>query len=78
MLRDATGGYLGSFRLYTCAGLSAAAFRKEVIQPQVLLRLPCYDFTPITDHDRKENCAARSGCATGCHWRWTRAILGAG
>ena len=24
-------------------------FRKEVIQPQVLLRLPCYDFTPITD-----------------------------
>ncbi len=24
--------------------------RKEVIQPQVPLRLPCYDFTPITDH----------------------------
>ena len=24
--------------------------RKEVIQPQVLLRLPCYDFTPITVH----------------------------
>ena len=23
--------------------------RKEVIQPQVPLRLPCYDFTPITD-----------------------------
>ena len=23
--------------------------RKEVIQPQVLLRLPCYDFTPIAD-----------------------------
>ena len=22
--------------------------RKEVIQPQVLLQLPCYDFTPIT------------------------------
>ena len=22
--------------------------RKEVIQPQVPLRLPCYDFTPIT------------------------------
>jgi len=21
-----------------------------VIQPQVPLRLPCYDFTPITDH----------------------------
>ena len=24
--------------------------RKEVIQPQVLLRLPCYDFTPIMSH----------------------------
>jgi hypothetical protein len=23
--------------------------RKEVIQPQLPLRLPCYDFTPITD-----------------------------
>ena len=23
------------------------SFRKEVIQPQVLLRLPCYDFTPV-------------------------------
>ena len=26
------------------------SFRKEVIQPQVLLQLPCYDFTPITNH----------------------------
>ena len=24
--------------------------RKEVIQPQVPLRLPCYDFTPVTIH----------------------------
>src|SRR5437660_11740487 len=23
--------------------------RKEVIQPQVPLRLPCYDFTPVTN-----------------------------
>ena len=30
--------------------LSAMILRKEVIQPQVPLRLPCYDFTPITDH----------------------------
>jgi hypothetical protein len=30
--------------------------RKEVIQPQVPLRLPCYDFIPVTAHtlgDRK-------------------------
>ena len=24
--------------------------RKEVIQPQVPLRLPCYDFIPVTAH----------------------------
>ena len=29
--------------------LSAAILRKEVIQPQVPLRLPCYDFTPVAD-----------------------------
>ncbi len=26
-----------------------AFLRKEVIQPQVPLRLPCYDFTPVAD-----------------------------
>ena len=40
---------------YTRAGPSSEtpptfSLRKEVIQPQVLLRLPCYDFTPIMDH----------------------------
>ena len=33
----------------TTTGLSKL-LRKEVIQPQVPLRLPCYDFTPITNH----------------------------
>ena len=28
---------------------TASASRKEVIQPQVPLRLPCYDFTPVAD-----------------------------
>ena len=28
--------------------LKVTLLRKEVIQPQVLLQLPCYDFTPIT------------------------------
>jgi hypothetical protein len=27
----------------------SAILRKEVIQPQVPLRLPCYDFTPVAD-----------------------------
>ena len=31
------------------AQTSWGAFRKEVIQPQVPLRLPCYDFTPVAD-----------------------------
>ena len=30
--------------------LSAEILRKEVIQPQVPLRLPCYDFTPVMNH----------------------------
>ena len=28
---------------------TADILRKEVIQPQVPLRLPCYDFTPVAD-----------------------------
>ena len=30
-------------------GAFACILRKEVIQPQVPLRLPCYDFTPVAD-----------------------------
>ena len=30
--------------------LGAAPCIKEVIQPQVPLRLPCYDVTPVTNH----------------------------
>ncbi len=29
---------------------ASVLLRKEVIQPQVPLRLPCYDFIPITTH----------------------------
>src|SRR3970040_967591 len=32
------------------AGCHHVLSRKEVIQPQVLLQLPCYDFTPIINH----------------------------
>ena len=31
-------------------GLKYKIIFKEVIQPQVPLRLPCYDFTPVIDH----------------------------
>ena len=30
-------------------GAFGQILRKEVIQPQVPLRLPCYDFTPVAD-----------------------------
>ena len=40
--------------------------RKEVIQPQVPLRLPCYDFIPITSHTFGTFYGATSG-ATGFH-----------
>jgi hypothetical protein len=33
-----------------CREVRALLLRKEVIQPQVPLRLPCYDFIPITGH----------------------------
>ncbi len=42
-----TGGQLSPRKI---TGRCGALFRKEVIQPQVLLRLPCYDFTPIMSH----------------------------
>jgi hypothetical protein len=40
--------------------------RKEVIQPQVPLRLPCYDFTPVTNHSLGGANAPTSG-AIGSH-----------
>jgi hypothetical protein len=33
----------------TSLGAFGQILRKEVIQPQVPLRLPCYDFTPVAD-----------------------------
>ena len=39
-----------TLNLLYASGSDAGIFRKEVIQPQVLLRLPCYDFTPIMSH----------------------------
>jgi hypothetical protein len=41
------------------------SFRKEVIQPQVPLRLPCYDFTPITVHTLDGCLLAVSSPASG-------------
>ena len=36
--------------LITRVGVENTFFVKEVIQPQVPLRLPCYDFTPVMKH----------------------------
>ena len=33
----------------TRTGAFVSILRKEVIQPQVPLRLPCYDFTPVAE-----------------------------
>ena len=44
-------------------GRAGPSLRKEVIQPQVLLQLPCYDFTPITDHTMG-TCLLAVGAAT--------------
>ena len=45
--------YLHDLLLKTnCVGalMISLTFIKEVIQPQVPLRLPCYDFTPVMNH----------------------------
>ena len=35
---------------WPCRRSDTAALRKEVIQPHLPVRLPCYDFTPLTRH----------------------------
>ena len=44
-------------------GATGFLLRKEVIQPQVPLRLPCYDFIPITSHTFGTFLGATSGTA---------------
>ena len=55
--RDPAAGLLGPSKLdcmpnvgLTSRFVPKHVLRKEVIQPQVPLRLPCYDFTPVTNH----------------------------
>ena len=36
--------------MHTVQHCRQTILRKEVIQPQVPLRLPCYDFTPVMNH----------------------------
>ena len=45
------GMFFGNDEALLKTSLSAfvTILRKEVIQPQVPLRLPCYDFTPVAD-----------------------------
>jgi hypothetical protein len=43
-----------------CRSWSSGIPRKEVIQPQLPLRLPCYDFTPIID-PTFDGCLLRRG-----------------
>ena len=61
------GGAPQSRKGYKCHRFS---FRKEVIQPQVLLRLPCYDFTPIMNYTL-DGCflAVSSPASSATHFR---------
>jgi hypothetical protein len=50
--RTAVGNAMRCVRCSNVGGRETAGhsiLRKEVIQPQVPLRLPCYDFTPVAD-----------------------------
>ena len=42
--------YRSSNLCWTLAASASAHLLKEVIQPHVPVRLPCYDFTPVIDH----------------------------
>ena len=46
--RQARSTFLGPGRIPGAAGFPTAIPRKEVIQPHLPVRLPCYDFTPVT------------------------------
>src|SRR5581483_7461092 len=52
-----TDGFI-THRLTWVGGVATTLPRKEVIQPQLPLRLPCYDFVPITS-------PALDGCPPG-------------
>ena len=41
---------LSDLRASSKLDVAKIILRKEVIQPQVPLRLPCYDFTPVINH----------------------------
>ena len=45
--------------------MKAFLLRKEVIQPQVPLRLPCYDFIPVTTHTLGHCLLAVGACTSG-------------
>lgn len=53
---DTTPYFVDAFAHYfhqticVSTSLNAHLLGKEVIQPQVPLRLPCYDFTPVMNH----------------------------
>ena len=46
-------------------GLFCLSLRKEVIQPHLPVRLPCYDFTPLTKHTLESGLLAVSLPALG-------------
>ena len=48
-MRGLTGLYCSEERSIRSKLREVLYLRKEVIQPQVPLRLPCYDFTPVAE-----------------------------
>ena len=67
-----TNGFipLATASTYAPVEFGALLRRKEVIQPQVPLRLPCYDFIPVTSYKLGHCFPKVSACtspATGFH-----------
>ena len=47
--KDGRGSFTPAFRVHSGTA-SYLSLRKEVIQPHLPVRLPCYDFTLLTKH----------------------------
>ena len=58
---DREGDAGGSRRASTSGPKGSLLLRKEVIQPLVPQRLPCYDFIPITTHTLGDSVLCRFG-----------------
>ena len=76
-----TTSRLTSIQLGSYLTFVSVLLRKEVIQPHLPVRLPCYDFTPITDPTLDSSLQKGWATGFGCYrlsWCDGRCVQGPG